>query len=145
MKSYADKNHAKRKSGMESYSKQQQSDSAAFQFVDNCTASIAQRKLSAAINASPKQVAQRQQLNNLFGHAVQLQAMDEDELQMKTDTGPLQRLGEEEEELLQGQFKTVQRQGDLEEDELLQGKFTTAQRQVIHPTIPVCPIISRQA
>lgn len=129
MKSYTDKNQTKRKSNVEGYSKQKQSVGAAVQLVDNRTAAIAQRKLTTTINNSPKQVAQQQQLNTLFGHAVQLQSMDEDELQMKTDTDPLQRMGEEEEELLQGQFETAQRQGDLEDEELLQGKFNTAQKQ----------------
>jgi hypothetical protein len=129
MKSYADKNQDKRKRGVESYFRQQQSDGAAVQLVDNRTSTVAHRKMAATINASPKQVAQRQQLNTLFSHAAQLQLMDEDELQMKTDSAVLQRTGPEEEELLQGQFETAQRQGDLEDEELLQGKFKTAQRQ----------------
>lgn len=129
MKSYADKNQDKSKKGPDNYSKPQQSDGAAFQFVDNRTRTVDHRKMAAAINTSPKQVAQRQQLNTLFGHAAQLQAMDEEELQMKTNFAVLQRTGPEEEELLQGQFETAQRQGDLEDEELLQGKFTTVQRQ----------------
>jgi len=131
MKSYADKNQEKSKRGVDSNSKPQQSDRATSQFVDNRTAAVAQRQLADVIHSSPKQVAQRQQLSRLFANAAQLQSMDEDELQMKKDSAVLQRMGEEEEELLQGQFKTMQRQGDLEEEELLQGKFEMLQREAI--------------
>ena len=129
MKSYPDTDQEKSKRGAERFSKPHRSDGAALQFVDNRTASVAQRQLAESIHSSPKQVAQGQQLNRLFGNAAQLQSMGEDELQMKTDSAVHQRIGEEEEELLQGQFKTMQRQGDLEEEELLQGKFETLQRQ----------------
>jgi hypothetical protein len=126
MKSYTDNNQNKSKKASDNYSKPQQSDGTTFQFVDNRTAAVDHRKMTAAINLSQKQVAQRQLLNTLFGHAAQLQSMDEEELQMKIDSAALQRTGPEEEELLQGQFETAQRQGDLEDEELFQGKFGAA-------------------
>jgi len=107
MKSYADTNQEKSKRGAERFSKPHRSDRAALQFVDNRSAAVAQRQLAEAIHGSPKQVAQGQQLNRLFGKAAQLQSMDEDELQMKTDSAVVQRMGEE---LLQGKFETVQKQ-----------------------------------
>jgi hypothetical protein len=129
MKSYTDKNQDKSTRSADSCSKPQQSDGATFQLVDNRDATIAQYKMAEAINSSPKQVTQRKQLHSLFGNAVQLQSMHEDGLQMKSDSEPLQQIGQDEEELLQGQFETAQRQGGLEDEELLQGKFQAAQRQ----------------
>jgi len=78
------------------------------------------------IDNSPAMMLQRKQLERSFGHPVQRVAEDEELLQGKFDT--LQRQGAEEEELLQGKFDTLQRQGP-EEEELLQGKFDTLQRQ----------------
>jgi hypothetical protein len=129
MKTYTARNPEKSRRSTESISKPQKSDEVASQLVDNRVANVAQRQLADVIHSSPKQVAQRQQLSRLFGNAAQLQSMDEDELQMKKDSAALQRMGEEEEELLQGQFETLQRQGDLEEEDLLQGKFETVQKQ----------------
>jgi len=61
-------------------------------------------ELAEQINNSPAMVAQRKQLDGMFGAAIQ-------------------RV--EEEEPLQGKFETAQR---VEEEEQLQGKFDTAQR-----------------
>ena len=73
---------------------------------DNRPEAIAQRKLADAIGHSPYMVSQRQQLRGMFGEAAQLQARPEDE------------------ELVQGNFATVQRQdGPEEEEEPLQGKI----------------------
>ncbi len=129
MNTYAEKNQEKGNKVANSLSKQQRCNEATFQLVDNRATTVAQRELAETINSSPRQVAQHQQINNLFGNAAQLQSMDEEELQLKTDSTVLQRTELEEEELLQGQFKTAQRQEDLEEEELLQGKFETLQRQ----------------
>jgi hypothetical protein len=97
--------------------------------VDNRSDSSAQRKLIETIDASPKQIMQGQRINNIIDNAVQKQSMKEDELQMKGEPDVAQRMGEEEEELLQGRFTTAQRQGDLEEEDLMQGKFEADQRQ----------------
>lgn len=79
--------------------------------IDNTAQAIAQRQAQAQLDDSPVMMLQRQQLEGSFGQ-------------------PIQRVeAEEEEELLQGKFETMQRQGDLEEEELLQGKFETVQRQ----------------
>ena len=77
MKSYADKNQEKGRKVTNSSSRQQQSDGATFQLVDNRATTVAQRELTETINSSPQQIAQRQQLNNLFGNAAQFQSMDE--------------------------------------------------------------------
>lgn len=129
MKSYADKNHEKSKKGANSYSKSHQGNGVTFQLVDNRSTSVIQRQRAKAINTSPMQVAQRQRHNTLFGNAAQLQSMDEDELQMKVETAVGQRMGVEEEGLVQGQFATLQRQESIEDEELLQGKFETLQKQ----------------
>ena len=79
-------------------------------------------------NAGPvgsRSVAQRQLAENVFGLPVQRQEGSEEEegLQMKTNPGLFQRK-EMEEELVQGKFESVQRQG-VEDEELVQGKFAT--------------------
>lgn len=81
------------------------------QFVDNRAAAIAQRQLVEAINTGSTQSAQMKS--------------EDEELQMKTAPGVVQREGVDEEELLQGQFEAVQR---VEDEELLQGKYGTMQR-----------------
>ena len=104
------------------------SEAPGFGFQDNRPVAVAQRKLQQSIDSSPRQLAQAERLSGLFGGPVQ-RVEDEEELQMRADPGALQRQGvEEEEELLQGKFEAVQRQG-LEEEELLQGKFDPVQRQ----------------
>ena len=86
----------------------------------------AQHALNARISGSPHMVAQRKQLESLFGDAAQRSAAPEEELlQAKFDT--VQRAEPEEEELLQGKFAPVQR-AEPEEEELLQGKFEPVQR-----------------
>ena len=81
-----------------------------------------------AIDSSPVMTVQRMQLEGSIAGPVQRVGEEEEELlQGKFNT--LQPQGLEEEELLQGKFDTVQRQGDLEEEELLQGKFDSLQRQ----------------
>ena len=68
----------------------------------------AQHALNARISGSPHMVAQRKQLESLFGDAAQRSAAPEEELlQAKFDT--VQRAEPEEEELLQGKFAPVQR------------------------------------
>ena len=89
-----------------------------------------QTPLQAKVDNSPRQVAQRQQLEQLFGPPAQRQVeLDEEELQMQAAPGTLQRQSLEDEELLQGKMESVQRQEDPEEEELLQGKFGPVQRQ----------------
>lgn len=78
--------------------------------VDNRNATALQRQLIEGIDNGPVMTLQRQQLEHSFGL-------------------PVQKVTEEEEELLQGKFETVQRQEGLEEEELLQGKFEAVQRQ----------------
>jgi hypothetical protein len=78
------------------------------------------------VDNSPRVSAQRKQIESAFGMPVQRQdAAEEDEL-LQGKFEPVQRQGPEEEELLQGKFEAIQRQGP-EEEELLQGKFGAAQ------------------
>lgn len=114
MKSYTDRTQEKTKRVADSISMPKNSGGAAFQFVDNRTAAVAQHKMTEAINTSPKQAAQGQQLHSLFGNTAQMQPLAEDELQMKTASKVLQKTGPEEEELLQGKFGTapIQREPD---------------------------------
>ncbi len=109
MKSYADKTtRDARTSNTRSDLKQQSDPVSSTQYIDKRAATITQRKLAKAINASKKQIVQR--------------AGDEEELlQGKFETA--QRV--EEEELLQGKFEIAQR---IEEEEPLQGKFEAVQR-----------------
>ncbi|MGD8589938.1 MAG: DUF4157 domain-containing protein, partial [Chromatiales bacterium] len=79
-------------------------------FRDHRSASLTQRRLQQAIDASPRQAAQGKRLASLFGPAVQ-------------------RLIPEQKEPLQGKFAPVQRQ-ESEEEEILQGKFDLSQPQV---------------
>ena len=76
--------------------------SAAAESVDKRPEAAARGKLIDAVDNSPRMLAQRQQLRSMFGDAVQLQG------------------GPEEDELLQGKWATIQRQGP--EDEELQMK-----------------------
>jgi hypothetical protein len=78
-----------------------------------------QRRLMHGIDNSLPIQRQRDQIETAFGQPLQRVAEEEELLQGKFKT--LQRQGPEEEELLQGKFDTVQRQSD--EEELLQGKF----------------------
>ena len=77
--------------------------------VDQRSVNVRQGRLMQGINDSPMMTLQRKQLARSIGD-------------------PVQRV-EDEEELLQGKFGTVQRQEALEEEELLQGKFESVQRQ----------------
>ncbi|MDH3603794.1 MAG: DUF4157 domain-containing protein [Candidatus Tectomicrobia bacterium] len=87
--------------------------------------------LQSRMTNRPGAVAQRQPIGQRVGSPVQRQEAleDEEELQMRAASGPLQMQELEDEELMQGKFETAQRQGDLEEDDLLQGQFDTVQRQ----------------
>ena len=78
--------------------------------VDGRGHSALQRRLMNGIDGSATMQRQRARLEASFGH-------------------PVQRAAEEDEELLQGKFQALQRQGNLEEEELLQGKFASLQRQ----------------
>jgi hypothetical protein len=84
-----------------------------------------QRRLMHGIDNSLPIQRQRDQIKTAFGQPLQRVAEEEELLQGKFKT--LQRQGPEEEELLQGKFDVLQRQP--EEEELLQGKFETLQRQ----------------
>jgi hypothetical protein len=119
-----------------------------FQFVDNRSESIAQRKLHNLANNS-LQATLPAQLKTMFGNtsenAIQKQGIEEEELlQGKFITvqkqgieeeellqgkfNPIQMKAPEEEELLQGKFETIQKKG-MEEEELLQGKFSPVQKK----------------
>ena len=110
-------------------------------FGDQRSTAVSQKALAASVSASPMQRAQQQRLQGMFGPAAQLQAgPEEEELQMKSAAGALQREGPEE-ELLQGKNGPAQRLAEeeeplqakfagfqrVEEDEPLQGKVGTAQ------------------
>ena len=79
-------------------------------FADNRPEAVAHREHAGKADNSPQ-----------AGKIAQLQAMANG-----TDVETVQRQGAEEEELLQGKFKTLQRQP--EEEELLQGKLETVQK-----------------
>ena len=82
---------------------------AASEIVDRRSEGATQYRLAHGIHNSPAMQLQREKINGSFGH-------------------PVQRVGEEEEELLQGKFDALQRQP--EEEELMQGKFAApAQRE----------------
>ncbi len=68
----------------------------------------AQHALNARISGSPYVVAQRKQLESLFGDTAQRSAAPEEEL-LQGKFAPVQRAEPEEEELLQGKFEAVQR------------------------------------
>ena len=91
--------------------------------VDQRSASVRQRRLMQGIDNSPMMTLQRKQLERSTGD-------------------PVQRIAEEEEELLQGKFESMQRQA-MEDEELLQGKFTTAQRQAPEEEEPLQGKFSR--
>jgi hypothetical protein len=93
------------------YSAQSGSESS-FQFADNRAETTSQRKLNELANNSQN-----------LKQAAQLQSF------AKSYPGqPIQKVGIEEEEPLQGKFIPVQRQG-IEEEELLQGKFEPIQKK----------------
>ncbi len=91
--------------------------------VDQRKASAKQGRLMQGIDNSPMMTLQRKQLERSIGDPVQRAEDEEELLQGKFKT--LQR--QEDEELLQGKFETLQRQAP-EEEELMQGKFESVQR-----------------
>lgn len=96
-------------------------------FVDTRPAALIQRRLQQRVDDSPRQVEQRQHLGGVFGTPVQLQdGLDEEELQMRADSGTVQGQDLEDEELLQGKFDPAQRQGPEDED-LLQGRVASSE------------------
>ncbi|MEN8128658.1 MAG: inositol polyphosphate kinase family protein [Pseudomonadota bacterium] len=107
MKSYTDKNQEKTKRVADGISMPKHTGEAAIQCVDNRTAAVAQHEMAEAINTSPKQAAQGQQLHSLFGNTAQMQPLAEDKLQMKTASNVMQKTGPEKDELLQGEFGTA--------------------------------------
>ncbi len=115
MQSYTDKNSEERATSNTASLLVQDNSATTAQFIDNRLSTVVQRNLAQEVNNSPRQVAQRQQLQSQFDDAVQLQAVPD----------VMQRTGPEGEELLQGKFETTQR---VEDEVLLQGKFETAQR-----------------
>ncbi len=90
-------------------------------FVDNRESTAQMRQLMMAMKNSPQAIAQRQ-LNEEIHNSPRMIAQRQ---QMAAITGDAVQRVEGEEELLQGQFKPVQR---VEEDELLQGKLDVTQR-----------------
>lgn len=91
-------------------SSHQRKSSAQAEFEDKRDSSAVQNCVMQDVDKSPMMAMQRKQLEDSI-------------------TDPVQRI-EDEEELLQGKFDSVQRQGDLEDEELMQGKFSEpVQRQ----------------
>jgi len=72
-------------------------------------ASVDQRRIGEAIQQSPRLVAQRKQIWNLFGGAVQSKASMEEELQKKADPTVLQRMGQEEKKNLTSGEHAIQK------------------------------------
>lgn len=128
MKSYDDKQRSnKRSSVAANVSEQGYNQTQKIQHQDRRSVESSQFKLEDSISDSPKQVAQRRQLQGMFPSSAQLQSIpEEEELQMKAGSNVLQKIEPEEEELLQGKFEVSQRVE--EEEELLQGRFETGQR-----------------
>lgn len=93
--------------------------------IENGPRSVAQRSWGAAMRDSSRGAAQRKRLIGLSGETAQLASGPEEEL-LQGRFAPVQRQGGEEEEMLQGKFDPVQRAG--EEEEPLQGKFEAVQR-----------------
>ena len=102
-------------------------------FADNRPETVTQRKLKALANIGQhtQPVAQLQALVN---YAVQRQKSEEEEL-LQGRFKTVQRKEPEEEEPLQGKFKTIQRQ-ELEEEEPLQGKFQSIQKKGNNTGLP---------
>ena len=90
MQSYTDKGNE----GKSSRFQEQQEHAPAQQLIDNRTSTVTQNQLIGTINSSPKQVAQREQIESQFGDAVQLQADDEELLQGKFSAEPVQHQSE---------------------------------------------------
>ena len=128
MKAEADKTKSSKSRAAASVAVQQHKGESEELFADRRPEAAAHREHAGKADDSPQagKIAQLQAMAN--GDAVEtVQKVEEEELlQGKFD--PVQRQGAEEEELLQGKFATLQRQG-LEEEELLQGKFDLVQRQ----------------
>lgn len=96
----------------------------ACRLADNRSAAVLQQKLIEGMSRAPLARAQQQARTQLDqSPPVTLQR----QMQESSFGSPVQRV--EEEDLLQGKFEAVQRQGDMEEEELLQGRFETVQRQ----------------
>jgi len=85
-----------------------------------------QRRLMRGIDDSSTMQRQREQMEASFGHPIQKVGQEEEEL-LQGKFATLQRQVPEEEELMQGKFDSLQRQP--EEEELMQGKFDSLQRQ----------------
>lgn len=103
------------------------------EIVDHRGADATQCRLIRGIDNSSAMQLQREKIDASFGHPVQRVGEEEELLQGKFVT--LQRQGLEEEELMQGKFDTLQRQP--EEEELMQGKFVApAQREAEAAKVP---------
>jgi hypothetical protein len=98
----------------------------AIQVSDNRPSTAIQRKLSQLANNSNNR-QQAAQLYAVSNSTIQKMDVQEEEL-MQGKFKTIQKL--EDEELLQGKFQSIQKQG-LEEEELMQGKFITAQKKGI--------------
>jgi hypothetical protein len=94
--------------------------------IDRRGDSANQIRMINSIDNSPAMQRQRANLEASFGHPVQRAADEEELLQGRFAT--LQRQGPEEEELMQGKFETSQRQP--EEEELMQGKLASPLQRV---------------
>jgi hypothetical protein len=102
--------------------------------VDSRSDNAIQSRLMRGIDSSPTVQRQREQLEASFGNPVQKVGEEEEEL-MQGKFATLQRQGPEEEELLQGKFDSLQAQP--EEEELMQGKFAAPlQRETDAATAP---------
>ena len=115
-----------RKTVATSHAQKQSSNKPTKQINDNRSTTVAQRKLQAAADnyAQMNKTAQLQAIADSQRTTIlQKQSGPEEEELLQGKLKTLQRV--EEDELLQGEFKTLQR---VEEEELLQGKFETTQR-----------------
>lgn len=95
-----------------------------FQFVDNRPETIAQRKLQSIIQKQG--IEEEEPLQGKFETLQKKAPEEEEEELLQGKFIPIQMKAPEEEEMLQGKFEPVQKQG-LEEEEPLQGKFIPVQ------------------
>lgn len=96
---------------------------------DSRVLTSAERRLRGAIHNSPRIVAQRAQLNRMFGEAAQLKGGPEEEEPLQGKFEALQWKGPKEEELLQGKFIPVQQKRS--DEELLQSQFAGKEDGVV--------------
>jgi hypothetical protein len=129
MNSFADKiQENKKQTASHTVIQKERNNTPPLPFTDNHPATVAQRQLQEIANNS-EQIKQATQLQTMVNTnptlPIQKKGEEEEELQMKSIHPTTQLAGIDEEKLLQGKLETAQR---VEDEELLQGKFEPTQR-----------------